>query len=1185
MPLCHVSDYDDDGTLKDFIKKNKVIIHLNGESNSNHFLRDDIALDTAASENIFNDKKWFYEFFDLNPIFIEGIGSETHSLYSCSGGKTPFGTAYYVPKAITNVLSFGKCVDARIRPKYSHRNDTFTLYNNKKSACVFKRKGETDLYLWDRNSVLSFILLGTVSERMKKYTKREVSRAELAREYIKRLGYVTPAMLVKLLNSGMIKHTEISSHDVVRCRDIFGPDLGNVRGKTTDRKPKPVVDEVDFLIIQQDQVCSMDLMYTQTRTNAFCVCVFEPSGYIAVRKAVSRHKNHLLSAIISCVKSVTKTGCKVTTLRCDGETAIDTEWMEHQLGDLGIKLDTTSGSEAVGNVERAIRAIKERARSSKSMLPFRPCQQLLEQLVYNVVYFLNCMPSSNTVDGRSARTKLFGRSIDAKTDMRFAFGDYVQVKKKTTTNQLTSRTADAIALLPAGTLDGSWWFYVIKNQTVVRRPRATPMPMPELIIQELNSIAANEGQPDNDNVIVGNWNMLANDDNDNVDERSNDLNGLRPPVFISPNHNAVEDVNIDIDTVTDSDVSERNEAADAMNDSELLDDIFGADTDDDDDEVKENDLNLSGEDINIPADEVNLDEETTPIANLTPVETPLQSYNLRPRQLAQGTWAGAALAPVKRFSFHLTIAQAIKEYGQDAVESVVKELMQLVQMGTFEGVNVNELTPDKLKLIIPSSSFVKAKYTADGAFEKLKTRLVAGGHRQDRLIYDNGASPTAATSSVFMIAALAANENRAVATVDFPGAFLNSFMPDDSPPIYMRLNRYETKVLTEIDHCYKNFICSNGTVVVKLKRGLYGCIESARLWYDTLRNDLEQIGFIRNPHDMCVFNRTEHDNTQTTIVVHVDDLLISGKSEKHLDKVIDDIQCIYKSLSIQRGRVHNYIGMVFDFSDVGKCKVTMDGYVHDLLESYSHITGVAKTPAVNELFLIHDNIELLSDKQRMEIHTLTAKLLYLSKRVRPDLLTAISFLSRRVLKPTAEDLKKLHRVIRYLRHTQTMGIVLQPDIHLQLYGYVDASYGVHSDMKSHTGVIIGIGKGPIYAKSTTQRLNTKSSTEAELVALSDSTGQVLWTRNFLLEQGYNLGPATVYQDNMATISLVKNGKSNSERTRHIAIRFFFVKDKVDKKEIKIQYLQTGNMLADLLTKPLQGHLFERLRNALLNWYY
>jgi len=124
----------------------------------------------------------------------------------------------------------------------------------------------------------------------------------------------------------------------------------------------------------------------------------------------------------------------------------------------------------------------------------------------------------------------------------------------------------------------------------------------------------------------------------------------------------------------------------------------------------------------------------------------------------------------------------------------------------------------------------------------------------------------------------------------------------------------------------------------------------------------------------------------------------------------------------------------------------------------------------------------------------------------------------------------------------------------------------------------------VFTKSTKQKLNGTSSTEAELIGVGDSLSQVLWVRDFLLEHGHAVGPAVVYQDNQSTMKLIERGNAASERTRHIAIRFFFVHDRVRSKEIVIEYLPTGYMIADILTKPLQGTLFRRLRGELTNWY-
>ena len=113
--------------------------------------------------------------------------------------------------------------------------------------------------------------------------------------------------------------------------------------------------------------------------------------------------------------------------------------------------------------------------------------------------------------------------------------------------------------------------------------------------------------------------------------------------------------------------------------------------------------------------------------------------------------------------------------------------------------------------------------------------------------------------------------------------------------------------------------------------------------------------------------------------------------------------------------------------------------------------------------------------------------MYLAKRVRPDLLVVVSFLTKRVLSPQTDDWKKLVRAIQYLRFTSDMGIVLEGQQQIQVIACVYASYGVHQDMKSHSKCVIGLGGEPVYAKSSSQKINTKSSTESELVALSDST--------------------------------------------------------------------------------------------------
>ena len=131
-----------------------------------------------------------------------------------------------------------------------------------------------------------------------------------------------------------------------------------------------------------------------------------------------------------------------------------------------------------------------------------------------------------------------------------------------------------------------------------------------------------------------------------------------------------------------------------------------------------------------------------------------------------------------------------------------------------------------------------------------------------------------------------------------------------------------------------------------------------------------------------------------------------------------------------------------------------------------------------------------------------------------------------------------------------------------------------------TGVVIMIGNATIYVKSGKQKIVTRSSTEAELVGVSDALSQIIWTREFLLHQGLCFGPARLYQDNQSTICLANKGRSTSERTCHVKIKYFFIQYYLEAKEISIEYLPTGDMVADIFTKPLHGTVFSKHRGMI-----
>ena len=139
-------------------------------------------------------------------------------------------------------------------------------------------------------------------------------------------------------------------------------------------------------------------------------------------------------------------------------------------------------------------------------------------------------------------------------------------------------------------------------------------------------------------------------------------------------------------------------------------------------------------------------------------------------------------------------------------------------------------------------------------------------------------------------------------------------------------------------------------------------------------------------------------------------------------------------------------------------------------------------------------------------------------------------------------------------------------------------------MKSHTGGATAFGQGIIIPKSTKQKLNTRSLTEDEIVGASDYLPDAIWLLRFLKYQGYKIDKSRFFQDNESAIKIQQNGKkSGSRRTRHLDIRYFFLKDRFEQENIKVRYCKTEEMLGDFFTKPLQGARFHRMRTVVMGY--
>lgn len=517
-----------------------------------------------------------------------------------------------------------------------------------------------------------------------------------------------------------------------------------------------------------------------------------------------------------------------------------------------------------------------------------------------------------------------------------------------------------------------------------------------------------------------------------------------------------------------------------------------------------------------------------------------------------------------------SVKKGIKEFGQAGIDAVLDEMKQLDERDVIVPRAFNMLTREEK---------LRSLHYLRGCADGRKQRMYKSK--------EETSSPTVAIESFMISCAIDAKEERHVITTDIPGAFMQANMDEI---VHMRIEGPLALLLIKINpKKYKPFMVGEPgkeVIYVQLKKALYGTLQAALLFWQDLTSKLVKWGFEINPYDTCVANKMV-DGKQCTVLWHVNDIKISHVSLDIVESVLKLLSEQYgreAPLVVTRGRVHEYLGMTLDYSEAHKCKIRMSDYIEEMLDDIpADMEGEAATPAALHLFEVDANAKQLDATTAQLFHHITAKLLFLSKRAQPDIQTAVAFLTTRVKGPDEDDYKKLGHVMKYLKSTKKLNVVLEADDLTVVKWWIDGSYGVHPDMRSHTGGTMSLGKGSIYSTSTRQKFTTKSSTEAELVAVADVMPQVLWTRYFLEAQGYKVGASTVYQDNKSAILLEKNGKASSgKRTRHINIRYFFVADRVANQEVTIEYCPTGIMRGDFFTKPLQGSQFRHFRDKILN---
>ena len=550
----------------------------------------------------------------------------------------------------------------------------------------------------------------------------------------------------------------------------------------------------------------------------------------------------------------------------------------------------------------------------------------------------------------------------------------------------------------------------------------------------------------------------------------------------------------------------------------------------------------------------------------------------------------------------ISVKAASERFGEERVfAALFKEYKQLID-GAIDGKSViipthpNKLTSKEKYQALESVNQMKLKPPdpTKGIDEaELKARCCADGRKQRRFIdpEENTSSPTVSHEGNLISLLIDVYEGRDVAISDVKGAFLQAptSVEKDGTRKVMKFRGRFAEIMAEINPEYKDYMVEeNGKKVlyVLLAQAIYGTIDAALRWYELYSTTLVKMGFKINPYDLCVANKMINGK-QCTISWYVDDNKISHKDPKVVDEVIKEIESHFGPMKCSRGDKHKLLGMNIEIDRKRKVlKVDMKELLSEAITKFEVsgeiINSTVPHPATGMLMTVNPDAVLLSEEKANIFHSVTATLLHVTKRTRPDLETSIGFLTKRVSKPDEDDWKKLKRVLQYCLGTIDEVRIIGASSLKQIFTWIDAAYAVHPDMKSQTGGCVSLGIGILHAKSSTQKINTKSSTEAELVGMSEYLPYNIWMYNFISAQGYEIQDNVMYQDNQSAIKMEKNGRmSSTGRTRHIHIRYFWVKDLVEQKLIKIEYCPTENMLADFFTKPLNGYLFKYLKSFVM----
>lgn len=437
---------------------------------------------------------------------------------------------------------------------------------------------------------------------------------------------------------------------------------------------------------------------------------------------------------------------------------------------------------------------------------------------------------------------------------------------------------------------------------------------------------------------------------------------------------------------------------------------------------------------------------------------------------------------------------------------------------------------------------------------KYRARLVAKGFTQKEGIdYGETFAPVVKYSTLRLLLALAVKLNLKITHLDVKTAFLNGLLKEN---VYMK--QPEGFVVKG----FENKVC-------KLKKAIYGLKQSSRSWYERVDVFLSKLGYERSKLEPCLYSKNEN-NSLTLVTLYVDDFLILSDSNNETKHLKEHLNSEFKIKDL--GNVKYFLGVRIKCNyETGIITLDQENYIEQILKRFgmSDCKG-ANTPIDTNINFFNTEGSTVCDVN-LPYQKLLGCLMYLAVLTRPDIAYAISFLSQFNNCYTEEHWKCAKRVLRYLQNTKAHSLIFSRDSdNSHVEGYVDADWASDkNDRKSYTGYVFKLSGSAVSWKSVKQKSVALSSTEAEYMALSEATKEAIYLRSLLSELIGKLECIVIFNDNQSAQKLSTNPVFH-ERSKHIDVRYHFIREAISENLIDIKYMQTDEMIADVLTKGLQN---------------